>query len=541
VALLGSATSVVVDGGSEGGSSAVVRLEVVNVTFSDGRWGVEVVFDSGGEDGVLFVAADASPLPCVDVTTADRCCVQGVGKRPFWIGNTVAEEVMVNCTVSKGTLSQWMGTASEVEVHGDGWATFWLDPGELERGGGALVRTGPNGWEANFSVGLLVPGAFPGASQTEIVLSKSGTAEHFAVGAFTRQVAEFVFVQVEARGEAVYARVWALLSLANVTVVEARYLWADGDGAWVVPVCGAPVPPCGDTRALVDCGDRAEGRVLEAWVPLADWAEQKGNLSVYLVVAGVGGKTLARIFVEGPSTLMARRCGPPLPVPQAVELEVLRGLGLESVYRGPVTSLVELGGDAQVDSLITLVGRGGGVGERLVLTSLRAVHANTEAQREAVAANGTCDGCVVEQLVLDGAVVPPRSCHVLGDGDDLAWIQGYVGLVGSTLARDVLGRVPSDVRLEPAAVVAVWVNPVWPWPDGDVAAEWTFLDAKFEAREDGSRSGRRLLMDEGPWPEPPYGKPPSANRQDQRLRVPWVVVGLAAVAVCLWAVALARG
>jgi hypothetical protein len=284
--------------------------------------------------------------------------------------------------------------------------------------------------------------------------------------------------------------------------------------------------------------------VLEAWVPLADWAEGRGNVSVYLVVAADGGRTLARILVEGPSTLMARRCGPPLPVPQAVELEVLRGLGLESVYRGPVTSLVELGGDAQVDALITLVGRGGGAGERLVLTGLRAVHAGTEAEREAVLANGTCPTCVVEQLVLDGAVVSPRSCHVLGAGDDLGWIQGYVGLVGSTLARDVLGRVPPDVRLEPLAVVAAWVNPVWPWPDRDVAAEWTFLDARFETRADGAAGGRRLLADEGPWLAPPQADPPHANRQARRLRVSWGAAGLAAVAaaaMCLWAVGLLRG
>ena len=75
-----------------------------------------------------------------------------------------------------------------------------------------------------------------------------------------------------------------------------------------------------------------------------------------------------------------------------------------------------------------------------------------------VADNAPCPTCVHEQLVLNSKVASPRSCFVFGSGDPTSWIQGYVGLVGSSLAMDVLSKVPGDVRAGAAA--AAWVNPV---------------------------------------------------------------------------------
>jgi hypothetical protein len=249
---------------------------------------------------------------------------------------------------------------------------------------------------------------------------------------------------------------------------------------------------------------------------------------------------MARVLVQGSGALMATRCGPPLRVPAEVDVEVLQGLGLRSVWRGPAGALVEVTEDTRMDALVTLVARSGA--DELRLVNLRAIHARTESQREAVLGPrgaAACGGCVVEQLVLNGTVVTPRSCHVLGHGSDQAWLEGYVGLVGSTLARDVLGRVPPDVRLEPKAVAAVWVNPVWPWADGVAEADWAFLEMQFEARSGAVGSQRRLLSEWGAYPGLDEAPPPVANRMMRRRPVTWALLAVLVMGAVLGALWLA--
>ena len=179
---------------------------------------------------------------------------------------------------------------------------------------------------------------------------------------------------------------------------------------------------------------------------------------------------------------------PPLHV--GIEIEVLQGLQLASVYRGPVTDGVSIN-NTDVDALLTFVARSSGP---LVIESLTAIHTHTEAQRAAVIANETCEGCVVEQLVLQGRVVSPRSCHILGVGDDLEWMEGYVGLVGSSLAADVVQRT---VGAQNQSRVTVWINPVWPWGNETVIDDTTFIHARIEQGGMEGVQGRRLLWNSG--------------------------------------------
>ena len=101
--------------------------------------------------------------------------------------------------------------------------------------------------------------------------------------------------------------------------------------------------------------------------------------------------------------------------------------------------------------------------------------------------------CIVEQLVLQGRVVSPRSCHVLGMGDDLDWIEGYVGLVGSSLASDVLQRT---VEARNQSSLVIWINPIWPWGNASILEDTTFIRAGIE-QGGVNVLQRRLLWNSG--------------------------------------------
>ena len=204
-------------------------------------------------------------------------------------------------------------------------------------------------------------------------------------------------------------------------------------------------------------------------------------------------------------TVMARHCADAVQVSNQVEIQIMQGLTMTEIYRGPAQAVLELGTSAQTDVLITFVARSAA---GLVIEDLQAIHARTDGQRALVLANQTCPDCVIEQLVLGGAVVSKRACHVFGAGDDLQWIQDYVGLVGSALAADVLGKVPADVRLDPNRVVAAWINPAWPWNDDSVVSDMTFLHARFAAQP---RLGRRLLADQIGFGEPIFSRQVKTN------------------------------
>jgi len=112
-------------------------------------------------------------------------------------------------------------------------------------------------------------------------------------------------------------------------------------------------------------------------------------------------KVLGRILTQ---TIPLIVNGAQSPLHVGIEIELLQGLQLASVYRGPVVDGVFVN-NSDVDALLTFVARSSAP---LVIESLVAIHTHTEAQRAAVLANETCDGCVVEQLVLQGRVVSPR-------------------------------------------------------------------------------------------------------------------------------------
>jgi hypothetical protein len=339
-------------------------------------------------------------------------------------------------------------------------------------------------FEANFSVGLMIGGDFPAATQTHVSFRQGRVAANYTVGSFQRQVVEYVLMQIEQVKGQVYARLWARISLANASVVFVQYAWGDMD--WIQPRCVDHNETCYDVPPV--CRAQAVNSVFELWVPVHDWSDAKGNLSLYAVVQQ--GSTLARVLTQAKPIIMARHCADAVQVSDKVEIQILQGLTMTQIYRGPAQTVLELGTSAQTDVLITFIARNSA---GLVLEELQAIHARTDGQRALVLANQTCPDCVTEQLVLGGSVVSKRACHIFGVGDDLLWIQDYVGLVGSSLALNVLGKVPADVRLDPNRVVAAWINPAWSWNDNAVLSDMTFLHARFAAQP---RLGRRLMADQ---------------------------------------------
>ena len=93
-----------------------------------------------------------------------------------------------------------------------------------------------------------------------------------------------------------------------------------------------------------------------------------------------------------------------------------------------------------------------------------------------------------------GSALSNRSCHILGVGDDLEWMEGYVGLVGSSLAADVVQRT---VGAQNQSRVTVWINPVWPWGNETVIDDTTFIHARIEQGGMEGVQGRRLLWNSG--------------------------------------------
>ena len=73
-------------------------------------------------------------------------------------------------------------------------------------------------------------------------------------------------------------------------------------------------------------------------------------------------------------------------------------------------------------------------------------------------------------------------------GDDLDWMEGYVGLVGSSLATDVVQRTVGVLN---QSSLSIWINPVWPWGNNTVLNDITFIHARIE--QGGKFTGRRLL------------------------------------------------
>jgi hypothetical protein len=479
VALLGTATSQIVDAGSGFAAmdSAVAHLEVVNVSIIEREFVVELVVT----DGLVFLASEVKALPCVHV--AGACCVRDLAWSPYTLGKVDLEKCLGTCSPIETDVGvQKMGVNSTIDKRSDNTVVVSIGFADINKV--AATRMVDGDFEANFSVGLMVGGDFPAATQTHVSFRQGRVAANYTVGSFQRQVVEYVLMQLEQVDGQVYARLWARITLENASVVFVQYAWGDMD--WIQPRCVDHNHTCYEVPPV--CKAQAVNSILEMWVPVHDWSDAKGNLTVYAVVQQ--GSTLARVLTQSQPTVMARHCADAVQVSNQVEIQILQGLTMTEIYRGPAQSIIELGTNAQTDVLITFVARSAA---GLVIEDLQAIHARTEGQRALVLANQSCPDCVIEQLVLGGSVVSKRACHVFGFGDDMQWIQDYVGLVGSALATDVLGKVPADVRLDPNRVVAAWINPAWPWNDDTVVSDMTFLHARFAAQP---RLGRRLLADQ---------------------------------------------
>jgi hypothetical protein len=512
VALLGSATSQIADASTAFTTmeSSVALLEVVNVSIVNSAFVVELVATAG----LVFLASEVKALPCIHVK--GDCCVRDLTFSPYSMGLIDKEKSLASCGwIETDVGKQGMATNSSIERHADNTVTISIGFADINKV--AATRMVNGDFESNFSVGLMVGGDLPAATQTYISFRQGRVTANYTVGSFQRQVVDFVLMQLEQVRGQTYARLWARISLANASVVFVQYAWGDMD--WIVPRCVNLNDSCYDVPPV--CSAQARDSVLELWVPVHDWLDSKGNLSLYAVVRQ--GDTMARILTQASPAIMTKHCADAVQVNDQVEIQILQGLTLTQIFRGPAQTTLELGTNAQTDVLITLVARSA---SGLVLRDLLAVHAHTEAQRELILANKTCDDCVVEQLMLNGAVVSPRSCHVIGVGDDLLWIQGYVGLVGSALALDVLGKIPPDVRLDPDHAVAAWVNPAWPWNNESVLSDMTFLLAQFAPQP---RTGRRLLMDVVP------NGPPIWSKQ-VRNRPQLTLVAMCLISALIWLV-----
>ena len=427
VRLLGSATSVIVDR-LDLTSLKTPWMEVTNLTYAENRWNVSIV----AADGLLFISA--------------------AGYNPG-----------MSFELNNNAFTVGFGTKSVIVADGMGRAAVALHEADLISFG--FAQDDNVFFEANFSVGVATSEGF---TQTPICVKRAKGAVGTSVESFKRQVAPYVMMQLEQNASQIYARLWAQCTLVNATVVYVQYAW-EKEGVWKVPTRFDRVSEC---------------PFVEIRVPVNDWASTKGNFTLYVVVQQ--DQVMARILTQARS-LIVNAPQPPLHV--GIEIEVLQGLQLASVYRGPVAADGVFINNTDVDALLTFVARSSGP---LVINSLVAIHTHTETQRAAVIANDTCDGCVVEQLVMQGRVLSPRSCHITGVADDLDWIEGYVGLVGSSLAADVMQRTLALLQNQTRLVI--WINPVWPWGNDTVVEDVTFIRASIEQGMSDPNK-RRLLWD----------------------------------------------
>lgn len=492
VAVMGSATSRVVQSASF--EEIPPLLEIVNISYNDSWWKIELVANRG----MIFVSNDISPLPCIHVQTP--CCVMDYMYSPFHIGYHDMNSSVRKCTLPTTNVSQSLSSAirkltSHIYVD-DEILSINIHSDDLS----SIASSDTQHY--NFSVGLLNSDF----AATQVFVSLSKTFTGYSVGTFTRQVATFVMMQVERVDSTHYIRCWAHLTLTNATVVYVQYAWEEMD--WIQPACVKGPPACFDVPEPCRATTNAYG-MLEIWVPVENYNPSMGNLSLYFVVRQ--DKTLARVMTQSKPDVVTVHCQEST-FSDNFEVQIMQGLQLKQIYRGPVLQVMPLNVEPQTDTLITLVVRSM---RGAAIEELKAVHTRTEAERELVNANKPCPTCVTEQLVLAGKAVSTRSCFVFGGpvGNDASrWIQNYVGLVGSTLAFDILSRLPADI----GTAAAAWVNPVWPWGVDEEIKSVTFLHAKFG--RPSTRTGRRLLE----------------FNSHHTLKAQWCMVASVALLLMLW-------
>jgi len=504
VALMGSATSRLVS--SHVFEEEAPLLEITNITYASGWWELELVVS----EGLVFLTWEVAPLPCIH--TRNSCCTTDYMYSPFKVGIQDLPDLGL-CKVPVSNKTQIIGTlttrhVSYMEYRNDSTVLLRLLATELAN----LTRSDSN--TSNFTIGLL--SADRAATQVYVSLRRDQAAYGYSVGNFTRQVAPFVMAQVEQVGARLFLRSWTQSVLPNASVAFVQYAYGDMD--WLLPSC-APVnascfhlpPMCQAHATLLPDGSS----MLEMWVPLHSNRLDLGNISLYFVLQR--NHTLARVMTQAQPTVAIKHCEQ-LAVSDNIEIQLLQGLQLRQLYRGPVLPFMPLAVEPQTDTLVTVVARSG---RGAVMEELRAVHARTAMERDLVEAGQPCPTCVMEQLVLHGRATSPRSCFVFGAGDPAAWIQQYVGLVGSTLALDVLAKVPADVKAGSAA--AAWINPVWPYATDEEIRATTYLYAKFGQPKAPGPVLRRLL-----------GIDPIVISSQQSLRAQWLMIAAASVMLFIW-------
>ena len=511
VALLGSASSRIVS------TQEVVEfpplLEVVNITYAAGWWDIEFV----STFGLFFVAQSPVPLPCIHTRMA--CCSMEYAYSPFMVGLFDIND-LVNCRIPNSNKTQGLGSMAQkwmktnILARGDNSYVLKVYEDEL----GLLGTVDDN--NTNFSIGVLNYDQM--ATQVYISLRRERFVTSYDVFNFTRQVAQFIMAQVEQIGTRTFVRCWAQITLPNATVISSAYAWGDMD--WIEPICtasSAPCfalpPPCAGT--LYQLGNGLA--MMEMWVPLRTHKLDAGNLSLYFVLQQ--GQNLARVMTSCKPDIAVRHCTE-LSLSESVEIQLLQGLQLRQIFRGAAVPTIPLNVEPQTDTLITVLARSARGAQ---IEELRAIHARTVEERSLVETGKPCPTCVIEQLVLAGKAASPRSCFVFGAGDPAAWIQNYVGLVGSSLALDVLARVPADAKSGAAA--AAWINPVWPYATDETITATTYLYAKFsQSRPPPSPVLRRLLN------LPELNSPLQSSSQHKGVRAQWCMIAAASVLLLAW-------
>lgn len=430
VALLGSATSRIVLSASE---QAHAVLELVNVTYRDGGWDLDVV----SEAGFFFLSrAPGSPLPCVHVQA--ECCASLFGRPPFVVG--AADAVLLSgCVVPETQGTQGLGPLSYFARREDGF----------------LLRVADGEWGGNLSVGVLFNGT---ATTVDVQLLDRTHYSDTSRTLIPRRSASHVRLQLEEAGGAMLLHAFFTTTMQGAAVAFVQY--SSGDSGWLTPNCS--VASCLDVPL---CDARESAGLLELWVPVV----VRGNLTLNAVL--LAGGSYSSVVAQCSPEVAIRHC-----LQDAAQVQVFQGLSLKELYRGPPRALLALHTEPQTDTLITLVARGTVIGDML------AIHTSTEREEWLVSQSMPCATCVVEQLVLDSRSVSRRSCYVFGDGDARAWIEGY----GLGFLSAVMRYLPADVLNGPAS--AAWVNPSWP------QANRTFLHVNFRPVR---VPGRRLLMSGG--------------------------------------------
>jgi hypothetical protein len=396
-------------------------LKITSAVHNDSWWRLELPV----REGMVFVAAELSPLPCVHVVSP--CCASEYLYWPFRVGSVDAE-TLDGCQLPRTSLSQYLRPRFQSHLQKvNGGFVIHLADDELSM----LTKT--NGSDSFVYVGVIKQGF---ASQVEVLLSRD---MHPVVTQLRRQVSKQVYMQVEQVGTEFFIKATFSVESNDATVAFLQYAWNDLN--WVTPMCEQR-PNC---LQLNPCSGIVRNDVMKLWVPVENHTLEMGNLSLHVVVQQPSG--LTRIFASSEPRAAEVHCV----LQEGIEL--FQGLTMQPVYRGDFRPLLEINTEPESDTLLTLFSTGAHI------DSITAIHTRTQSEAFSVLSLQTCETCVEEQLILNGHVVSPRSCFLFGVGSHSAWIQAYIGFNGE-LARSVIRKIPDSVWL--GQKTAVWIHPSWP-------------------------------------------------------------------------------